>query len=167
MGLDGEEHIVRISGLGDILGYKALITVQPYSNFAAALETTSVCFIPRETIFYVMSIDMNLGQKMLRLLAVELKLSEESTARMASKTVDERLAETLLLLKEAHGLQADGQTLKIALTREDLSHIIGANIVSTFRALHRLADKQAIALEKRRIRIIDPQHLVTVANAVD
>ena len=72
---------------------------------------------------------------MMKLLTHELKTAETRIVELAQKPVRERLAETILILKETFGFEEDGKTIAVALTREEMSNIVGTATESVIRLL--------------------------------
>jgi CRP-like cAMP-binding protein len=64
----------------------------------------------------------------------DLKDADGHMVNMAQKTVKQRLAETLLYLENTFGKNTDG-TLKIQLSRDELSSMIGTATESCIRLL--------------------------------
>lgn len=160
----GKEQIVRLARNGDILGYRSLIGGEYYSSFAAALEDSLICFIPREVFFEMLQSDDQLNMKLMRLLSRDLGSAEERIAKMAQKPVRERLAETLLMLQNFYGRDEQGEPLAISLTREDLANIVGTATETVIRFLSEFRQSGLIALEGRKIRLTDPQGLLRIAS---
>lgn len=164
---NGHEQIVRLAKEGDILGYRSLISNEPYASFAAPLEDSLICFIPKEVFFDLLFSNQKLSLKMMQRLSVELKSAEKRLAEMAQKPVRERVAETLLLLKKFFGTREDGQTLNVAITREDLAHIVGTATETLIRFLSEFRQEELIELKGRRIKILNSPRLTRIANLYD
>ena len=82
---------------------------------------------------------------------------------IAQKTVRERLAEVLLLLKE--NFELDNQnTLQISLTREELANMVGTATESVIRLLSEFKQDKLIELQGRKIKFLDLTSLRRVAN---
>ena len=79
-----------------------------------------------------MSRNPSLTSRIIRLLAGELARAENRQVSLAQKTVRERLAETLLMLHQFYGTEADKMTLTSRLSREDLAGLAGTVRVSRF-----------------------------------
>jgi CRP/FNR family transcriptional regulator len=163
----GKEQIVRLAKAGDILGYRSLIGGELYSSFAAPLEDSLICFIPKNVFFSLLHSNSNLSMKVMKLLSQDLKSAENRIANMAQKPVRERLAETLLVLKEFYGLEEDEATLGVALTREDLANVVGTATETVIRLLSEFKQDKIIDLKGRKIKILDPILLVKTANIYD
>ncbi len=166
-GGEGKEQIVRLARLGDILGYRSLLSNENYSLTAYALEDASICFIPKSTFFTVLAQDANLSMQLMKLLSTDLKHAEEKITEMAQKPVRERLAEALLFIKETYGFTEDGQTLNVALSREDIANVVGTATETAIRLLSELKQDGIINLTGRKIAIIDNQRLINTANLID
>src|SRR5581483_8464996 len=124
-GTDGKEHIMHLAKTGDVMGYRAILSGDKYSCSAVAMETSSVCFIPSNYFIGMVEKDARFAFKIIHLFSDELKTAEHSITDMAQKTVKERLAQSILLLKESYGFEPDGCTIDISITREEIASIVG------------------------------------------
>ncbi len=77
-------------------------------------------------------------------------MAEKNITDIAQKSVKERLAQGLLLLKESYGLENDNETLKVSITREEIANIVGTARETVIRLLFELAGEGIIALEGRK-----------------
>ena len=82
---------------------------------------------------------------------------------IAQKTVRERLAEVLLILKENFDLD-NQNTLQISLTREELANMVGTATESVIRLLSEFKQDKLIELQGRKIKFLDIPSLRRVAN---
>jgi CRP/FNR family transcriptional regulator, polysaccharide utilization system transcription regulator len=112
-GEGGKEQIVRLAGKLDVIGYRALLAGEKYHGSAIALEDTVVGFVAKKVFFEILNSNPEMSMQMMRLLSQDLDQSEIKRVDIATKTVRERVAELLLLLKETHGVMDDGITLDI------------------------------------------------------
>ncbi len=167
VGHDGREQILRLAHEGDTLGYRSLISGEAYGAFAVPLEHARLCHIPRTVFFSQLTTSHALSERVMALLSSELKAAEEQIVKLAQKPMRERLAETLLLLKETYGTESDGETLAINLTRAELANVVGAVPESTMRLLSKLKDEGMIDLVGRKIKITNHRALVIAANIDD
>lgn len=167
-GDEGREKIVRLAKNGDVIGYRALITGEPSSVSAAALEESIVCCIPHETFFKLLRANGSLSMHIIELLSAELGSAEEQIVHIAQKPVKERLAETLLLLKETYGTEdGDNSALGVRLSREELAAIVGTAIETLVRTIAEFKRERLISTEKKKIRILDPDRLAKIGNIQD
>lgn len=166
-GDEGREVILRLAKPGDIMGYKALLTNDKYTASAIALEDCSVCFIPKELFLGVLKTDSNLSIELMRMLSDELGKAETKLTHLAQKPVRERLAETLLFIKETYGLEQDNLTINAKLSREEIANIVGTATESAIRLLSEFKKDGIIELEGKRIRIVNQDKLIQTANLQD
>lgn len=160
---DGKEHIVRLVGPGDVIGYKALLGSDIYTETAAALEPTVVCFVPQEAFMEVVKGSPDFPMRMMELLSSNLQEVETRLANWAQKSVRERLAETLLMLYTSYGVDSQDH-LNVELTREDLAGIVGTATESLIRTLSDLKKRKLIAVKGRNIKILNTKELAELAN---
>lgn len=166
-GDDGREIIVRLAKAGDIIGYKSLLSAQRYTASAVALDECSVCFIPKDLFLTVLKKDANLSLELMSLLSSELSKAETKLAHLAQKPVRERVAETLLFIKETYGLEEDGSTLNVQLSRDEIANIVGTATESTIRLLSEFKKDGIIELVGKKIRVLDNAKLIRTANLQD
>jgi CRP/FNR family transcriptional regulator len=140
---------------------------QHYSKFAVPIADAQICHIPKEAFFSILSTNYQLASQMMGLLSTELKAAEERIMEMAQKPVRERLAETLLLLRQTYGVEADKTTLGIKLTRIELANIVGTATESVSRLLSKFKEEKPIDMNGRKLRIVDPAGLAKAANLDD
>ncbi len=163
----GKEHIVRMAAKGDVLGYRAILSGERYSGSATALEDSNLCFVPKELFLSIIKKDGELSMEMMRLLSEDLRRAESTITHMAQKPVRERTAEALLFLKETYGFEDDGQTLSVALSREELSNIVGTATETVVRFLKEFKDSGIVKLEGKKILLADVATLTRYANMYD
>lgn len=166
MGDEGKEQIVRMAKPGDIIGYKALLSGDRYSSTATALEDCNVCFIPKEIFLVILQKDASLSFEMMKVLSDELKKAEEKITHLAQKPVRERVAETILFLKETYGLDEQNH-VNVALTREEIANLVGTATETAIRLLSEFNKDHIIELSGKKIKILDQHKLVKTANLFD
>jgi CRP/FNR family transcriptional regulator, polysaccharide utilization system transcription regulator len=166
-GDDGREQIVRLAKPGDIIGYKALLSAEKYTASAIALDDSSVCFIPKDLFMSVLQKDPSLSFEMMKILAEELRKAETKITHLAQKPVRERLAETILFIKETYGLEPDGATLNVRLSREEIANLVGTATESAIRLLSEFKKDGLIELQGKKIKLLDVAELMRTANLQD
>lgn len=166
-GEEGKEQIVRMEKEGSILGYRALLSGELYSCSATAIDTTSVCFIPKSVFFNILEKNMTLSFQLIKLLSNDLRDAEGRINELAQKPVRERLAETLLFLKETYGLDEDQATINVILSREEIANIVGTATETLIRLLSDFQKTKLVLLDGKKIKILDLKGLITTANLPD
>lgn len=166
-GFDGKEQIMRLAKEGDIIGYRALISGEDYSVSASVIEDSKICIIPKNAFYELLSKNSDIAGKVMKLLASELKEAQSKITELAQKSVIERLAESLLMLKEYYGYEKDGTSVKITVTREEIANIVGTATETTIRLLAELKKQGIIELDGKTIKILKSQELLKLANLYD
>jgi len=155
MGEAGREQIVRLTREGDSVGYRALVSGTPFELTATVIEDASICFIPRQTFNLLITNSPTLTGRIIRQLTQDLARAEQKQVSLAQKQVRERLAETLLVLREFYGLEDDHRTLRSRLSREDIANYVGTATETVIRLLSEFSKEGLIVLDGKKIRIAD------------
>ncbi len=163
---EGREQIVRLCKPGEVLGYRAVISDRPYAASASTLEDSVVCQIPREEFFKQIEKNPAVALNLIKSLSQELRTAEDRMMKLAQKSVRERLAETLIILKETYGLD-DDSAISISLSREDLANIVGTATETVIRLLADFKKEDLISTKGKKIQLVDEKGLHKAGNIVD
>ncbi len=164
---DGREQIIRFAGAGDAIGYASLITAEPYSLSAVAVDPSAVCFVPAELIWKFVKDNPEFTLRIMQNMSHELKSTERRVVELAQKSVRERVAEALLVLKETFGTEADGETINTPLSRVEIANIVGTAPESLIRMLAELRMDKIIETSGRSIRLKNLHALARAAKLGD
>jgi len=162
-GIDGKEQIIRFAKKGEIIAYRSLLSQELACTTAKVVDEAVLCHIPYQTLLFLIRNNWQFSHHMLQIVCRELREANEYITDIAQKTVRERLAEVLLLLKENFSLDHQN-TLQITLTREELANMVGTATESVIRLLSEFRQDKLVELQGRKIRFIDTQGLRRVAN---
>ncbi len=162
-GIDGKEQIIRFARSGDIIGFRSVLSNELACTTAEVLDDAILCYIPAETLVYLVKHNGNFSMELMQLTCKELGEANAYITDIAQKTVRERLAEILIHLKNDFGLD-ENNILQISLTREELANIVGTATESVIRLLSEFKQDQLIELNGRKIRIIDEAGLIRIGN---
>src|SRR5436853_5890685 len=99
---DGKEQIIYVANTGELIGYHALLAEDRYPDSAAALEKSKVAFIPKEDFLEVLERSEILSRRLLKTLSHEFAVLANSLSLFSQKTVRERLALQLIVLREKY-----------------------------------------------------------------
>jgi CRP-like cAMP-binding protein len=162
-GIDGKEQIIRFARTGDIIGFRSVLSNELACTTAEVLDDASLCYIPAETLVYLVKHNGNFSMELMQLTCKELGEANAYITDIAQKTVRERLAEILIHLKNDFGLD-ESNILQISLTREELANIVGTATESVIRLLSEFKHDRLIELNGRKIRILDEAGLIRIGN---
>jgi CRP-like cAMP-binding protein len=101
----------------------------------------------------------HLAMLFIQMLSIDLGIADRRIVNLTQKHIRGRLAESLLFLKESYGLEEDGATINIYLAREDLANLSNMTTSNAIRTLSTFADERIIAVDGRKIKIIDEERL--------
>ena len=104
---------------------------------------------------------------MMKMLSDELHKTEIKLTHLAQKPIRERLAETLLFIKETYGYEEDGITLNVRLSREEIANLLGTATESAIRLLSEFKKDGMVELDGKKIKILSQKELVRTANLQD
>ena len=108
-------------------------------------------------------LDSKYGDSVVKQLSVDLGIADERTVNLTQKHIRGRLAESILFLKESYGLEEDGCTLSIYLSREDLANLSNMTTSNAIRTLTNFASEKIIAIDGRKIKIISEDRLEKIS----
>jgi CRP/FNR family transcriptional regulator, polysaccharide utilization system transcription regulator len=162
-GIDGKEQIIRFAKKGEIIAYRSLLSQELACTTAKVIEEAVLCHIPYQTLLFLIKNNWQFSHHMLQIVCRELREANDYITDIAQKTVRERLAEVLLLLKENFDLD-NQNTLQISLTREELANMVGTATESVIRLLSEFRQDKLIELQGRKIKFLDINGLRRVAN---
>ena len=158
-GVGGRNQIVRVVRAVEYFGYRAAFSEEKYVTGAAAFESSTIAIIPMRLIFAIAENNANLCNFFIRKLAKALGKSDERTVNLTQKHIRGRLAESILFLKENYGFEEDGCTLSIYLSREDMANLSNMTTSNAIRTLSLFAQENMIAIDGRKIKIINEDAL--------
>lgn len=162
-GIDGKEQIIRFAKKGEIIAYRSLLSQELACTTAEVIEEAVLCHIPYQTLLFLIKNNWQFSHHMLQIVCRELREANEYITDIAQKTVRERLAEVLILLKENFDLD-NQNTLQISLTREELANMVGTATESVIRLLSEFRQDNLVELHGRKIKFLDTPGLRRVAN---
>ena len=153
-GIDGKEQIIRFVKQGDIVAFRSLLSQELACTTAKVIDDAVLCHIPYQTLLYLLQNNWKFSHWMIQILCRELREANDYITDIAQKTVRERLAEILLLLKDNFDV-SDDNTLQITLTREELANMVGTATESVIRLLSEFKQDGLIDLKGRKIKLLD------------
>ncbi|MBO7466315.1 MAG: Crp/Fnr family transcriptional regulator [Bacteroidaceae bacterium] len=162
-GVGGRSQIMRMAKPVEYFGYRAYFANERYVTTAAAFEPSTICSIPISIIGDIVKENNKLAVFFIRQLAADLGQADERTVNLTQKHIRGRLAESLLFLKESYGLEEDGATISIYLSREDLASLSNMTTSNAIRTLSNFAGEHIIAIDGRKIKIINEEALRKVS----
>ncbi|MDR3695975.1 response regulator [Mucilaginibacter sp.] len=158
---DGRELMTGIFTSDNYLGIQALLANEPYSDTATALEDTSVCLIPKDSLDKLLNLYPDVAKEFIKLLSNDIREKEEQLLQLAYNSVRKRLADSILRLHKQPGHDnEDG----FKITREDLAAMAGMATETVSRTLSDFKDEGLIEKKGSTIRLLDLNRLTKMKN---
>jgi len=157
---DGRELMTGIFTSDNYLGIQALLANEPYSDTATALEDTSVCLIPKDSLEKLLNLYPDVAKEFIKLLSNDIREKEEQLLQLAYNSVRKRLADSILRLNKQPGHDEDG----FKITREDLAAMAGMATETVSRTLSDFKDEGLIEKKGSTIRLLDLTRLTKMKN---
>ncbi len=164
----GKEQIIYLCNEGELLGYAALLSEEPYPDSATALTDASIGFMPKEKLNELLETHPALSKMLMKNLSHEFGVLVNFIAAFTQKSVRERVALTLLILHEKFKENlSENDEVEIELSREDCANIVGTAVETLVRLLHDFKDENLIITRGRKIIITNKTQLVEIAHVAD
>lgn len=162
---EGKEQIVYLANTGQLIGYHAVLSEDRYPDSAAVIEESTIAFIPREDFLNTLDRSPVLNNRLLKTLSHEFAVLANSLTMFARKTVRERLALQLIVVREKYKVNyVEGTSIEINISREDLASMVGTARENVVRVLMEFKDADILETKGRKIIIKDVNALIAIAN---
>jgi len=159
MAEDGRELMTGIYSADDYLGVNAMLSNEPYSDTATALEDTQLCLIPKEKLEELINLNAEVAREFITILANDVREKEEQLLQLAYNSVRKRMAKALLRL---HNQNNGAEGFKIS--REDMAAMAGMATETVSRTLTDFKDEGLIDKKGSVITILDQPRLAKMKN---
>jgi CRP-like cAMP-binding protein len=154
-----------VANTGELIGYHAILAQDRYPDFAAALEESKIAFIPKENFLEVLNESTVLTSRLLKTLSHEFAVLSNSVTLFSHKSVRERLALQLIVLREKYKVDFHpGMPVEINMSRDDLASLVGTARENVIRVLSDFKDEGIVETKGRKIIVKDVNKLISIAN---
>lgn len=173
----GNEYITALHGVGEFLGYLALLEETPQAETAELLDDAEVCAIPKADFLTLIYHNQEVANQFTRLLAGNVSHQQERLLKLAYQSVRKRVAEALLMVQLKFYSRADAQrpegrtpdarrledliepaantSRPMTLSRENWAHLVGASVETVVRVLSDLKAEGLISLSGSEITLLN------------
>lgn len=162
---EGRELIIYIANTGELLGYHAILSEDNYPDSAAVLEESTIAFIPKEDFLAAIAQSNVLNRRLLKTLSHEFAVLANSLTMLAQKSVRERLALQLIIVREKYKVDFElGTLVEINMSRDDLASLVGTARENVVRLLSEFKEEGTVETKGRKIIVRDVKRLIEIAN---
>lgn len=158
-GIGDRVQILRMYRPVQYFGYRAYFAREPYVSSAAAFEQSVLGIIPMQIVEDIIKKNNDVALFFIHELSRNLGGADTKIINLTQKHIRGRLAESLLLLAEKYGYEADNSTLRIYMSREDLANLSNMTTSNAIRTLTTFVSEKLILVDGRRIRIVNEPQL--------
>ncbi len=162
-GVGGRNQTIRLIKPVEYFGYRPYITGQYFISGAATLENSIIASLSLPYFEELLKRNNKVSWFFIQQLAFALGRADERTVSLTQKHINGRLAEALIFLKESYGLEEDGCTLSIYMSREDLANLSNMTTSNAIRTLSAFSNDKIIAIDGRKIKIINEKELQRIS----
>ena len=162
-GVGGRSQTMRLYKPVEYFGYRAYVVGQRFLTTATAIEHCVIAQLPLPLLTSFVRSNNEVAWFIIQTLAKFLGMSDERTVNLTQKHIRGRLAESLLFLRDNYGLEEDGCTLSIYLSREDLANLSNMTTSNAIRTLSAFASERLVAIDGKKIKIINEAELEKIS----
>ena len=146
---NGKEQVLQIIGPGEFIGELTLFSSLPLSDFAEAMEETSICVLEGAKLKELMGKYPQIAFKVMDELSRRLETAESRIESISHGSVAERLAAALL------DLSAEENDINLPMSKGDWASQLGMSQETLSRKLTEFQDEALITLQGQRRIIIN------------
>jgi CRP/FNR family transcriptional regulator len=159
----GKEQVLRQFKPSQVFGVQPVFVPNGrYPASAVAVDEAQVLRVPKPGLIKLLKTEPELMLKALGQVSIQLQYMVHLAESMSLATVPQRVAEELLALAKAAGGPKPGQILVLDRSQSQLAAELGTVREVLGRTLHKLRKQGILAVEGRRITLLDPARLATL-----
>ncbi len=162
---EGREQIIYVANKGELIGYHAVLSEDSYPDSASTLEESIISFIPKGDFLTALEQSSTLNHRLLKTLSHEFAVLANSLTLIAQKSVRERLALQLIVIREKYKVNFEpGMEVEINMSRDDLAGLVGTARENVVRVLSEFKKDGILETKGRKIFVRDINKLIHIAN---
>ena len=148
----GKEFIIAFFGPGEMFGEVAVFEGKPYPASAQVVADTKILGIKKDDFLSFLSTRPQVALSIINVLGGRLRDAQSRLKDLAGERVEQRLAQTLLMLSSKLG-----PTLPF--TRQEIADMAGTTTETAFRVTSQLKERGIISSVRGKIIILDETKL--------
>lgn len=164
-GAGNREQIIKMLRPHSYLAYRSLFSDNPFPFSVKAVEDSDIVIFEKHPMSGILKKNAELAIRFMKVMSEDLISSNNRLISLTQKHVRGRIAESVLLLRDTYGTEADGMTLRVLLSREDLSHLSNMTTSNAIRTLSCFVSEKILEIEGRKITILDLARLEAISES--
>jgi len=162
--LGGQDVLLDVLVPGELFGSLAALGDNHYQDTAQAQTAACVLGIGAEDFRTVLQRYPPVALAVLDGMADRLKAAHEAVHQLSTRSVEQRIAATLLKLGEKLGQEKEiGLLIQMPLSRDDLAEMTGTTPETASRIMSQFQKDGLIRSGRQWVALTDPQKLSTIA----
>jgi CRP/FNR family transcriptional regulator, cyclic AMP receptor protein len=164
---NGQEVILRVAERGEILGLSNAFSREPHRVRAETLSACQIGFIARLPFLQFIRAHPDASMRIAEHLSMELHQAWEQVQLVTlASSSNAKLVRFLLAWAATHGQDfAEGASLALFMTHEEIAQSIGVSRETVSRALAELRQENLIRFTRGHILLLDPEKLKSLAES--
>jgi CRP-like cAMP-binding protein len=164
-GAGNREQIIRMLKPQNFINYRSLFCDILNPFFVTAVEDSIVLTYDRQVFLRILKNNADLSVRFIKLLSQDLLFTDNRLVSLTQKHVRGRISESIILLRDFYGVEADGRTLGVLLSRDDLAHFSNMTTSNAIRTLSELVSENILNVHGRKIVILDHKKLEDISES--
>lgn len=162
----GRDVITELLFGGDICGSLCALDCAPYPVTAECVEEAEVTMIPQEAFHELAERQPELMTRSIQCCRGKMRFQREMMVGMAVERADQRAARALLMLAGRLGERTPfGLKMRMPLTRQEFSELVGTTVETAIRILSRFRKQGLIEETGENLVLRDEPELMRMATA--
>lgn len=162
LSMEGKEQILHIIEAGEPFAEVALFSETTFPAYAEAIRESEVMFFSRKAFQQLVRDDPSIIMNMLAILSQRLKYFTRLVEDLSLKEVPQRLAAYLLFLADREG----SRQVSLGISKGQLASLLGTIPETLSRITAKMAGQGLIAMQGRRITVVDRNGLQALADGM-
>src|SRR5512136_2951301 len=163
---DGKDVVLRVGGVGHLLGTVAVFDGGGYPGTAQVIEDCTTLVIARNDCLTLVNRYPVFALAVISDLGSRLRSSAEQIRSLAVERVEQRIARVLLKLAETAGTDSpDGRVIEMPLTRQDVADMTGTTVETAIRVMSKLRRAGLIRTRRGKVVLVDQEKLLEISES--
>ena len=152
MNRDSKEVVLELCTTGDYFGYWGPLEEQNHQETAEVLEDSEIWQIPMNDFKHLLTTNVEISGKFLKLLSKNLLIKESKILELAYETVRKRVANSLVAMCDVYG---ENNALRMKIPRELIASMAGTSVETAIRMLTEFKNAGYIKVNASEISVLE------------
>ena len=153
---DGKDVVLRVGGVGHLLGTVAVFDGGGYPGTAQVIEECTALVIARNDCLTLVNRYPVFALAVISDLGSRLRSSAEQIRSLAVERVEQRIARVLLKLAESAGSDSpEGRVIEMPLTRQDVADMTGTTVETAIRVMSKFRRLELIKTRRGKVVLVE------------